>query len=52
MKTAMDIIEEINNEKKKQKPGILFWLMLACGSFTAGVVMAMAYAYFTSPISK
>ncbi len=52
MKTAMDIIEEINREKKEQRPSVLFWLLLACGSFVAGVVMAMAYAYFTSPISK
>lgn len=52
MKTAMDIINEINDEKKAQKPGIVFWVLLSCGSFICGVIVAMIYAYIMCPYFK
>ena len=51
MKTAMDIIDEINREKE-QAPGIMFWFLLAGVGFTSGLIGAMVYAYIMTPFSK
>ena len=51
MKTAMDIIDEINREKE-QAPGIMFWFLLAGVGFTSGLMGAMVYAYIMTPFSK